>query len=186
MAVLFLASDDASYVTFIAINLRIRQCGSNHCANLDLSYHLRSSFLAFSNAKGHVLSRATVQPDWTINHHNPTEQLLRLMALRRKVPGTSRGTVAAVRITSMTRSGWLEHRHVAAVELIRGCAHALGHGALQIGMQGAVFFPGDVPAWLRLPRGSPDFRLEQVGFGDPLSRPNEASAPAPKDLRRNT
>jgi hypothetical protein len=33
-----------------------------------------------------------------------------------------------------------EHRNVAAVELIRGCTCALGHGALQIGMHGAVFF----------------------------------------------
>src|SRR5713101_7968447 len=66
-----------------------------------------------------------------------------------------------------------EHRHMAAVELIGGCAHALGHGALQIGMHGVVFFADDVPAWLRLPSGSPDFRLEQAGFGDALSRPNE-------------
>ena len=66
-----------------------------------------------------------------------------------------------------------EHRDVAAVELIRGCAHALGHGAFQIGMHDAVFFADDVPAWLRLPSGSSDLRLEQVGFGDALSRPNE-------------
>src|SRR5215470_8473102 len=66
-----------------------------------------------------------------------------------------------------------EHRHVAAVELIGGCPHALGHGALQIGMHCAVFFADDVPAWLRFPSGSSDFRLEQIGFGDALSRPNE-------------
>src|ERR1700746_2079771 len=66
-----------------------------------------------------------------------------------------------------------EHRHVAAVELIAGCPHALGHGALQIGMHGAVFFSDDVPAWLRLPSGAPDSRLEQIGLGDALSRPNE-------------
>src|SRR6266446_8533647 len=66
-----------------------------------------------------------------------------------------------------------EHRHVAAVEFIGGCAHALGHGALQIWMHGAVFFADDVPARLRLPSGSPDFRLEQVGLGDALGRPNE-------------
>src|SRR5882762_8024754 len=40
-------------------------------------------------------------------------------------------------------------------------------------MHGAVFFADDVPARLRLPSGSPDFRLEQVGFGDALGRPNE-------------
>src|SRR6266478_1239529 len=66
-----------------------------------------------------------------------------------------------------------EHRHVAAVEFIGGCAHALGHGALQIWMHGAVFFADDVPARLRLPSGSPNFRLEQVGLGDALGRPNE-------------
>src|SRR5207248_2404681 len=66
-----------------------------------------------------------------------------------------------------------EHRHVAAVELIGGCAHALGEEALQVGMHGLVFFADDIPAWLRLPSGSPDFRPEQVGFGDALSRPNE-------------
>src|SRR5437867_9751265 len=62
---------------------------------------------------------------------------------------------------------------MAAVELIGGCAHALGHGALQIGMHGAVLLADDVPARLRLPSGSPDFRLEQVGLGDALGRPNE-------------
>src|ERR1700722_7862716 len=62
---------------------------------------------------------------------------------------------------------------MAAVELVGGCAHALGHSALQIGVDGAVVLGDDVPAWLRLPSGSPGFRLEQVGFGDALSRPNE-------------
>src|SRR6266404_7669315 len=62
---------------------------------------------------------------------------------------------------------------MAAVELIGGCAHALGHCALQIGMHGAVIFADDVPARLRLPSGSPNFRLEQIGLGDALSRPNE-------------
>src|SRR5436853_430328 len=66
-----------------------------------------------------------------------------------------------------------KHRHVAAVELIGGCAHAFGHSALEIGMHGAVFFAHDVPARLRLPSGPPDFRLEQVGSGHALSRPNE-------------
>src|SRR5258708_18512173 len=40
-------------------------------------------------------------------------------------------------------------------------------------MHSVVFFADDVPAWLRLPSGSPGFRPEQVGFGDALSRPNE-------------
>src|SRR3989454_5986404 len=55
-----------------------------------------------------------------------------------------------------------------AVGLVGGGAHTPGHGALQIGMHGAVFFADDVPARLRLPSGSPDSRLEQVGFGDAL------------------
>src|SRR5258707_2716695 len=66
-----------------------------------------------------------------------------------------------------------EHRHVAAVKLIRCGAHALGEKTLQIRMHGAVIFANDVPARLRLPSGSPDFRLEQVGLGDALGRPNE-------------
>ena len=66
-----------------------------------------------------------------------------------------------------------EHWHVTAVELIGGCAHALGHGALEIGMHGVVFFADDAPARLRLPSGSPDFRLEQIGFRDALSRPDQ-------------
>src|SRR5712692_3316132 len=71
-------------------------------------------------------------------------------------------------------SFWLgKHRHVAAVEFTGGCPHALGEKALQIGMHGVVFFADDIPAWLRLPSGSSGFRVEQVGFGDALSRPNE-------------
>src|SRR5215469_11681870 len=66
-----------------------------------------------------------------------------------------------------------EHRHMAAVEFIGGCAHALGHCALQIGMYGAVLFADDVPARLRLPGGSPGFRCEQVRLRDALSRPNQ-------------
>jgi hypothetical protein len=66
-----------------------------------------------------------------------------------------------------------EHWHVAAVKLIGGCSHALGHGAFQIGLNRAVFLADDVPAWLRLPGGSSGLRLEQIGFGDTLSRPNE-------------
>jgi hypothetical protein len=62
---------------------------------------------------------------------------------------------------------------LARTKHIGGCAHALGHGALQIGMHCAVFFADDVPARLRLPSGSTDFRREQVGLGNALSRPNE-------------
>src|SRR5215469_4439325 len=39
-----------------------------------------------------------------------------------------------------------EHRHMAAVEFVGGCAHALGHSALQIGLNGAVILGDDVPA----------------------------------------
>ena len=66
-----------------------------------------------------------------------------------------------------------EHRHMAAVELVRGCTHALGEKALQIGMNRAVLFADDVPARFRLPGGSPDFRLEQIGLRHALRRPNE-------------
>src|SRR5271169_6626704 len=40
-------------------------------------------------------------------------------------------------------------------------------------MNGAVFLADDVPAGLRLPSGSPGFRVEQIGLGDALSRPNK-------------
>src|SRR5579862_923881 len=40
-------------------------------------------------------------------------------------------------------------------------------------MHRVVFFANDVPARLRLPGGSSGFRVEQVGLGDALSRPNE-------------
>jgi hypothetical protein len=66
-----------------------------------------------------------------------------------------------------------EHRHVAAVELIGGSAHALGKEALQVRMDGVVFLADDVPTWLRLPGGSPRFRIEQVGFRDTLGRPDD-------------
>src|SRR6516165_8694268 len=69
---------------------------------------------------------------------------------------------------------WLgKHRHMAAVALKGGCAHALGEEALQIGMNGSVLFGDDVPARLRLPGSSPDFRLEQIGFRRALGCPNE-------------
>src|SRR4029077_11761088 len=66
-----------------------------------------------------------------------------------------------------------EHRHMAAVELVGGRAHALCKEALQIRMNGAVIFADDVPAWLRFPGGSSDFSFEQVGFWSPLRRQNK-------------
>src|SRR5690348_16311684 len=51
-----------------------------------------------------------------------------------------------------------KHWDVAAVELVGGCAHALGEKTLQVGMHGVVFFADDVPAWLRLPGSSSSFR----------------------------
>src|SRR5215831_13274477 len=66
-----------------------------------------------------------------------------------------------------------KHRHVAAIALKGGCAHALGEEALQIGLNGSILFGDDVPARLRLPGSSPDFRLEQIGFRGALGCPNE-------------
>src|SRR6476661_2263618 len=66
-----------------------------------------------------------------------------------------------------------KHRHVAAVALKGGCAHALGEETLQIGMHGLILFGDDVPAGLRFPGSSPDFRLEQIGFRGALGCPNE-------------
>src|SRR6266481_2584281 len=40
-------------------------------------------------------------------------------------------------------------------------------------MHGIILFGDDVPARLRLPGGSPGFRLEQIGFRRALGRPNE-------------
>src|SRR5260370_3002586 len=40
-------------------------------------------------------------------------------------------------------------------------------------MNGVVFFADDVPTRLRLPGGSTGLRVEQVGLGDALRRPNE-------------
>src|SRR5580700_9821214 len=66
-----------------------------------------------------------------------------------------------------------EHRDVAAGDLRRGGAHTLREEALQIGMHSVVVLADDVPAWLRLPSGPPDFRVEQVWNRHALSRPNE-------------
>src|SRR5215470_9175878 len=40
-------------------------------------------------------------------------------------------------------------------------------------MHGLILFGDDVPARLRLPGSSPDFRLEQIGFRGALGCPNE-------------
>src|SRR5262245_56639104 len=40
-------------------------------------------------------------------------------------------------------------------------------------MHGLILFGDDVPARLRLPASSPDFRLEQIGFRCALGCPNE-------------
>ena len=62
---------------------------------------------------------------------------------------------------------------MAAVEFVDGGAHALGHSALQIGMNRVVLFTDNVPTGLRSPGGAPGFCLEQVGFWNTLRRPNE-------------
>jgi len=89
--------------------------------------------------------------------------------------------------------GWRRARDPVGRASARGCSqahtlwrpHALGEKkTLQIGMHGVVLFADDVPARLRLPSGSPRFRLEQVGFGDALGRPNELLPPPPKGLRQ--
>src|SRR6267154_1925731 len=71
------------------------------------------------------------------------------------------------------RVGVGEHGNVAAGDLSHFGAHALRKEPFQIGVDGAVVLADDVPARLRLPGSSPGFRVEQVGFGDALSRPNE-------------
>src|SRR2546426_3146450 len=69
--------------------------------------------------------------------------------------------------------GFREHGDVAAFELMSGSFHALRKKTFQIRVDGAVVLADDIPARLRLPCGSPNFRLEQVGFRDALGRPNE-------------
>ena len=54
-----------------------------------------------------------------------------------------------------------------------GGFHALRKKTFQIRVDGAVVLADDVPAGLRLPCGSPNFRVEKVGFRDALGRPNE-------------
>ena len=56
---------------------------------------------------------------------------------------------------------------------VTGGAHTLGNEALHVRVDGAVVLGDDVPAWLRLPGRSSDFRVEQVGNRHALRRPNE-------------
>jgi hypothetical protein len=52
---------------------RFRGCKAE---SLDLDFFIISkSPSAFPMTKRHGLNPVTVQPDWTANHHNPTEQL---------------------------------------------------------------------------------------------------------------
>jgi hypothetical protein len=62
---------------------------------------------------------------------------------------------------------------VAALKLIGCGTHAFGEEALQVRMDGAVLLGDDVPAWLRPPGGSSDFRIEQVGSWWEVGRSNE-------------
>ena len=66
-----------------------------------------------------------------------------------------------------------QHHHVAACDL--GCrgAHALSEEALTVRLYGAIVLGDDVPARLRLPRGSSRFRREQVWSRHALGRPNQ-------------
>ena len=62
-----------------------------------------------------------------------------------------------------------KHGDVTAFELMGDCFHALRKKTFQLRVHSAVVFADDVPARLRLPCGSPNFRLEQVGFRDALA-----------------
>ena len=66
-----------------------------------------------------------------------------------------------------------EHGNVAAGNLSHFGAHALRKEPFQIRVDGAVVFADDVPARLRLPSSSTGLRVEQVGLGNSLRRPNE-------------
>ena len=66
-----------------------------------------------------------------------------------------------------------QHRRVAAGDLRRGGAHPLRNEPFHVGVDGAVVLGDDVPAWLRFPGSSSNFRVEQVGSRHALGRPNE-------------
>src|SRR5271167_1398211 len=69
--------------------------------------------------------------------------------------------------------GLRQHYHMAAHDLGRRGAHALSEEALTVRLDSTVVLGDDVPAWLRLPSGSSDFRLEQVWSRHALGRPNQ-------------
>ncbi len=66
-----------------------------------------------------------------------------------------------------------KHGHVAAGDFCRGGAHPLSNEPFHVRVDGAVILGDDVPAWLRFPGSSSDFRVEQVGIRHALGRPNE-------------
>src|SRR5207237_3365789 len=69
--------------------------------------------------------------------------------------------------------GFGEHRHMAAIDLVNGGAHAFRDKALQIGVHSAVVLAHDVPARLRSPRGSFKLLVEEVRVWHALGRPNK-------------
>src|SRR5260370_30461875 len=125
------------------------------------------------------LNPVTVQPYWTTNRHNPTEQLPRLLAPRTKSLRTLRccqGSLDAFcggadDVDNQVGVG--EHGNVAAGDLSHFGAHALRHEPFHVGVDSAVVLGDDVPAGLRSPGSSSDFRVEQVGSRHALGRPNE-------------
>jgi len=56
---------------------------------------------------------------------------------------------------------------------MRGGAHSLRNEPFHVGVDGAVVLGNDVPAWLRSPGSSSDFRVEQVGSRSEVGRPNQ-------------
>jgi hypothetical protein len=65
-----------------------------------------------------------------------------------------------------------EHRNVTGAQL-DGCgAHALCNGAVQFGLDGAIFSGHDVPARFRPPSDAVGLLVEQVGHRHGLGRPH--------------
>lgn len=62
---------------------------------------------------------------------------------------------------------------MATGDLMRGGAHSLRNEPFHVGVDGAVVLGNDVPAWLRSPGSSSDFRVEQVGSRSEVGRPNQ-------------
>ena len=62
---------------------------------------------------------------------------------------------------------------MAAGDLSHFGAHPLRNEPFHVGVDGAVVLGDDVPAWLRSPGSSSDFRVEQVGSRREVGRPNE-------------